>query len=73
MKNCRNCGAPLRERKDQCEYCGSVDWAQRRLNELDTAILVSKGLITINEARTVLYADDMPIEIIEERESKWMD
>lgn len=63
MKNCRNCGAPLREKEDKCEYCGSVDWAQRRLNELDTAILVSKGLITINEARTVLYADDMPIEI----------
>lgn len=63
--NCKNCGAPLKGKRDQCEYCGTIDLIQRRLNELDVAVMVSKGFVTINEARTVLYADDKVIDVIE--------
>ena len=62
--NCKNCGAPLRGKKDQCEYCGTIDLIQRRPNELEVANLVNKGFITINEAKAVLYADDRPIDVI---------
>lgn len=64
MTNCKNCGAPLKK-KDECEYCGTINMEERRKNEKAVADLVNKGLMTINEARTVMYADDKVIEVIE--------
>ena len=53
------------KKKDECEYCGTINVEERRKNEKAAADLVSKGLMTINEVRTVMYADDKVIEVIE--------
>ena len=64
MTNCKNCGAPL-TKAGKCEYCGTINMEERSKNEKAVADLVNKGLMTINEARTVMYADDKVIEVIE--------
>lgn len=68
MTNCKNCGAPL-TKAGKCEYCGTEYAAPAQEGGLGALRVVMEGLrvgaLTMNEARTVLYADDKPIEVIE--------
>ena len=67
MTNCKNCGAPLAE-SGNCEYCGTINAAQKKGGFGSLRVVMDGlrvGALTMNEARTVLYADDKPIEIIE--------
>ena len=62
MTNCKNCGAPLPRYPCKCEYCGTV---YGKINERDEVCLygeviaraTSAGIITVNEARSLLGLD----------------
>lgn len=64
MTNCKNCGAPLPGYPCTCEYCGTV---YGKINERDEVCLyadgeviaraTSAGIITVNEARSLLGLD----------------
>lgn len=63
--NCRNCGAPIDISRDTCAYCDSpyVEKPQNRFN-IDYNCFLSamqNAMLTTNEIRGILYADDMPI------------
>ena len=64
MTNCKNCGAPLSSYPCKCEYCGT---AYGKIDERDEvrlyadgeviARVTSAGLVTLNEARSLLGLD----------------
>ena len=64
LTNCKNCGAPLSRYPCKCEYCGTV---YGTIDELDEAYLyadgeviaraTSSGIMTVNEARSLLGLD----------------
>lgn len=64
LTNCKNCGAPLPSYPCKCEYCGTVygkidDWDEERLYADGEVIAraTSAGIITVNEARSLLGLD----------------
>ena len=64
MTNCKNCGAPLPSYPCKCEYCGTE---YGKIDEQDEVYLyadgeviaraTSAGIITVNEARSLLGLD----------------
>ena len=64
MTNCKNCGAPLPAYSCKCEYCGTE---YGKIDEQDEAYLyadgeviarvTSAGIMTVNEARSLLGLD----------------
>lgn len=64
LTNCKNCGAPLSRHSCKCEYCGTV---YGKIDEQDEECLyadgeviarvTSAGVITVNEARSLLGLD----------------
>ena len=73
LTNCKNCGAPLKRYPCKCEYCGTNYYDGIRdigkIDELDgaclfadgevIAIATSAGVLTINEARSLLGFDQL--------------
>ena len=64
LTNCKNCGAPLSGYPCKCEYCGTVygkidAWDEVRLfaDGEEFARATSAGIITVNEARSLLGLD----------------
>lgn len=67
MTNCKNCGAPLPSYPCKCEYCGTVYGKIDEQDEQDEeylyadgeviAIATSAGIMTVNEARSLLGLD----------------
>ena len=64
LTNCKNCGAPLLRYSHKCEYCGTE---YGKIDEWDEAYLyadgeviarvTSAGIMTVNEARSLLGLD----------------
>lgn len=66
--NCRNCGAPIDISRDTCAYCDSpyVEKPRDRF-DIDYNGLLSvmqNSILTPNEIRSILYANDMPIAMV---------
>lgn len=53
VTNCRNCGAPIDISRDACAYCDSP-----------YEFAVQNSMLTSNEVRSILYANDEPIMVI---------
>ena len=64
LTNCKNCGAPLSSYPCRCEYCGTEygkidEWDEAYLYADDKVIarVTSAGIMTVNEARSLLGLD----------------
>lgn len=64
LTNCKNCGAPLSSYPCKCEYCGTVYGTIDELDEMclysDVEVIAratSAGIMTVNEARSLLGLD----------------
>ena len=64
LTNCKNCGAPLSSYPCRCEYCGTEygkidEWDEAYLYADDKVIAraTSAGIMTVNEARSLLGLD----------------
>lgn len=66
--NCRNCGAPIDISRETCAYCDSpyVEKPRDRF-DIDYNGLLSvmqNAMLTPNEIRSILYANDRPIAMV---------
>ena len=52
LTNCKNCGAPLPGYPCRCEYCGTNYY-----DDIVIARVTSAGIMTVNEARSLLGLD----------------
>ena len=64
MTNCKNCGAPLKRYPCKCEYCGTeygeIDEQDEEYLYADNKVIArvtSAGIMTVNEARSMLGLD----------------
>ncbi|WP_407450039.1 hypothetical protein [Fibrobacter sp.] len=70
VTNCRNCGAPIDISRETCAYCDSpyVEKPKDRF-EMDSyqrlfLIAAQNAIMTSNEIRGILYANDEPIAVV---------
>lgn len=54
LTNCKNCGAPLKRYPCKCEYCGTE---YGKADGEVIARLTNAGIMTVNEARSLLWLD----------------
>ena len=70
VTNCRNCGAPIDISRDACAYCDSP-YVEKSKDRFDMdfyqrlfLIAAKNEILTPNEVRSILYANDEPIMVI---------